>query len=245
MSKSETVWRSLHDVGLASWFGGSVFGTIALDHGVDDATDNSSGGSAASLEGSDISQTQARSAESGVWQRWIPVEAASMAAHLIGGAGLVVWNRKRIQHQEGVATTTGIKAALTGVAVAATVLTWRDGATLQKARTGEDVPKEKVAAARKRMGVLRYVLPASTGAVVVMTSIHGEQQRPREMGRGVLHRTGHQLVDALPSVSMPEMKLAHRLAEVTLPDMQALKDHLPDVQDLKDLLPDAVASRIG
>ena len=30
MSTSELAWRSLHDIGLAGWFGGSVFGSVAL-----------------------------------------------------------------------------------------------------------------------------------------------------------------------------------------------------------------------
>ena len=32
MATTELAWRSLHDLGLASWFGGSVFGTVALPH---------------------------------------------------------------------------------------------------------------------------------------------------------------------------------------------------------------------
>jgi hypothetical protein len=63
-----TVARTLHDVGLAAWFGGSLMGAVGLN------------GAAAAVE--DPAQ-RLRVANSG-WARWTPLNLAGIAAHLAG-----------------------------------------------------------------------------------------------------------------------------------------------------------------
>jgi hypothetical protein len=67
------------------------------------------------------------------------VVATAIAAHLIGGAGLVLTNRDRIRGQSGVGINMMIKSALTATAVGTTADSGVLGAKL--ARAG-DVPTE-------------------------------------------------------------------------------------------------------
>ena len=110
MSTRDTVIRSMHDVGLAAWFGGALMGAVGLNgatNEVDDPTD------------------RAKVASAG-WARWAPVNAAAIGAHLIGGIGLVLTNRQRLAVQSGARTNTIVKTALTGVAIASTAFSgWR------------------------------------------------------------------------------------------------------------------------
>jgi len=68
MAADNTLSRSLHDVGLAAWFGGSLMGAVGLN------------GAAAQVE---EPKQRLRVANSG-WNRWTPVNLASIAAHLAG-----------------------------------------------------------------------------------------------------------------------------------------------------------------
>ena len=104
MSKPHTVTRALHDLGAATWFGGSLMGAVALNGASRDVRDP---------------QDRARVASAG-WARWAPVAAAGIGAHLIGGLGLLVANRDRVRGQAGVTANTGVKTALTGLALGAT-----------------------------------------------------------------------------------------------------------------------------
>jgi hypothetical protein len=66
-----TMARTLHDLGLAAWFGGSLMGATGLN------------GAAAVVQ--DPSQ-RLRVANSG-WARWTPLNLAGIVAHLAGGGG--------------------------------------------------------------------------------------------------------------------------------------------------------------
>jgi len=55
------------------------------------------------------------------WARWTPVNLAGIAAHLAGGAVLLVANKGRLAGQRGVATATIAKTALTGLALVASL----------------------------------------------------------------------------------------------------------------------------
>lgn len=118
MSRSELAWRSLHDLGLATWFGGSVFATVAVPHEHEAHEKPSKGGN---TQAAVTEQVQVDS-----WQRFSPVLTAAMVAHVVGGVGLIAWNRGRHRHHDGVMATTVVKSALTVAAVALTV-----GAELQ------------------------------------------------------------------------------------------------------------------
>jgi hypothetical protein len=116
MAKDNTVARSLHDLGLAAWFGGSLMGAVGLN------------GAAAVV---DQPEQRLRVANAG-WARWTPVNLAGIAAHVAGGAVLLVANKGRVAGQRGVARATIAKTALTGLALAATGSSRVLGAKLQQ-----------------------------------------------------------------------------------------------------------------
>jgi hypothetical protein len=68
-STDNTVARTLHDVGLAAWFGGPLMGAAGVN------------GAAAVVE--DPTQ-RLRVANTG-WARWTPLNLAGIAAHLAAG----------------------------------------------------------------------------------------------------------------------------------------------------------------
>jgi ankyrin repeat protein len=175
-----TVSRSLHDLGLATWFGGSLMGAVGLN------------GAAADVE----EPTQRLRVANAGWNRWTPVNLAGIAAHVAGGAVLLRANKGRVAGQQGVAQATVVKTALTGAALAATAWSRALGAKLDQA--GEvpveggtdsttDTP-EDVAKAQRQLKVLQWVIPALTGAVLVLNARMGEQQRPAQVTGGLLGR---------------------------------------------------------
>ena len=180
MTADNTVSRSLHDLGLATWFGGSLMGAVGLN------------GAAADVE---EPRQRLRVATAG-WNRWTPVNLAGIAAHVAGGAVLLGANKGRVASQQGVAQATVVKTALTGAALAATAWSRALGAKLEEA--GEvpvegctdpsgDTP-EDVAKAQRQLRLLQWVIPALTGAVLVLNARMGEQQRPTQATRGLLGR---------------------------------------------------------
>jgi hypothetical protein len=180
VTADNTVSRSLHDLGLATWFGGSLMGAVGLN------------GAAADVE---EPMQRLRVATAG-WNRWTPVNLAGIAAHLAGGAVLLGANKGRVVSQQGVAQATVVKTVLTGAALAATAWSRALGAKLEEA--GEvpveggtdpstDSP-EDVAKAQRQLKVLQWVIPALTGAVLVLNARMGEQQRPAQVTGGLLGR---------------------------------------------------------
>jgi len=99
-----TVARTLHDLGLATWFGGSLMGATGVN------------GAAAVVE----DPTQRLRVVNSGWARWIPLNLAGIAAHLAGGAVLTGANKGRLAGQQGVATASTVKAALTVAALGTT-----------------------------------------------------------------------------------------------------------------------------
>jgi hypothetical protein len=177
---SNTVSRSLHDLGLAAWFGGTLANAVALNAAAGEAADQSSTG---------------RVANAG-WDRWTPVNAAAIGAHLAGSAVLLGGNTDRLKMQQGVATMSIVKTSLTVAALAVTAYSRILGRKVSKHR---DVPVEsgtepsvatpdEVAKAQKKLKVLQWCVPALTGALVVVSAYAGEQQRPTEVKKGVLGR---------------------------------------------------------
>ena len=102
-SRDNTIARSLHDLGLAAWFGGSLMGAAGLN------------GAAAVVD--DPAQ-RLRVANRG-WARWTPLNLAGIAVHLAGGAVLTGSNKARLAAQQGTAGATTVKATLTIAALAA------------------------------------------------------------------------------------------------------------------------------
>jgi hypothetical protein len=180
MATDNTVSRSLHDLGLANWFGGSLMGAVGLN------------GAAADVQ----EPTQRLRVANAGWNRWTPVNLAGIAAHVVGGAVLLGANKGRIAGQQGVAQATVAKTALTGAALAATAWSRALGAKLNQAGevpveggtdTGSHTP-ENVAKAQRQLKVLQWMIPALTGAVLVLNARMGEQQRPAQVTGGLLGR---------------------------------------------------------
>jgi ankyrin repeat protein len=180
VTADNTVSRSLHDLGLATWFGGSLMGAVGLN------------GAAADVE---EPKQRLRVATAG-WNRWTPVNLAAIAAHVAGGAVLLVANKGRVASQRSVAQATVVKTVLTGAALAATAWSGALGAKLDQAGEvpveggtdpSSDTP-EDVATAQRQLKVLQWVIPALTGAVLVLNARMGEQQRPTQVTGGLLGR---------------------------------------------------------
>ena len=180
MAATNTVARSLHEIGLAAWFGGSLMGAVGLN------------GAAAEVDGK---EQRARVANAG-WNRWTPVNLGAIGAHLAGAALLTLGNKSRVAGQKGVGVTS---IAKTGVTVAALAATAYSRALGQKVISAGDVPVEggttpapetppEVADAQRKLEKLQWAIPALTGVLVVTDALMGEQQRPSEVATGVVKR---------------------------------------------------------
>lgn len=173
MPSRNTVIRSLHDLGAAAWFGGSLMGAVGL-----------SGAAGAVRDPHD----RARVASIG-WGKWSPVNAAAVGAHLVGGGALLYVNRDRAQQQGGVKANTVIKIVATGAALAVNVyngvlgakVAAADGPDVEAASKPAHSAYDEVAGAQRQLQYLRWTLPALTAAVVILGAQQGEQQRPPQV----------------------------------------------------------------
>jgi hypothetical protein len=175
-----TIARTLHDLGLAAWFGGSLMGAAGLN------------GAAAQV---DEPRQRLRVANSG-WARWTPLNLAGIAAHLAGGAVLTGANKGRLAGQQGVATASAVKTALTVAALGTTAYARLLGRKLERAgdvpvqggTTPSPTSPEDVARAQRQLTTLQWVIPVLTGAVLVVNARMGEQQRPTQATKGLMRR---------------------------------------------------------
>ena len=175
-----TLSRSLHDVGLSAWFGGTLANAVALNRSAAQAGDTASTGAVAN---------------SG-WDRWTPVNAAAIGAHLVGSVGQLSGNKSRLGAQQGVASMALAKTGLTVAALGVTAYSRILGRTVSKhsavpAADGTTptvgTPTE-VAKAQRQLSVLQWAVPALTGALVVVSAFAGEQQRATEAHKGLIQR---------------------------------------------------------
>ncbi|MBQ0978747.1 hypothetical protein ACQP08_10680 [Micromonospora zamorensis] len=195
MSERHTALRSMHDLGLAAWFGGSLMGAFGVN------------GAAAKISDS----TQRLPVASAGWSRWTPVNAAAIGAHLAGAVGELVTESPRVAAQSGVARTSVIKTALTIGALAVTGYSRLIGMRLEKAGgpsvSGATEPNHQtpasVASSQRQMKLLQWAIPALTGTLVVVTAYMGEQQKPGQVFRGMLGRGG-----GMKSASKTMIKMA-------------------------------------
>jgi hypothetical protein len=185
MSDRNTLVRSLHDLGLGAWFGGSLAGAVAVNGAAADVPD----------------PTQRLRVANAGWARWTPVNAVAIGAHLIGGAGLLAANRRRVATQTGVGASTVAKLVVTGAALAVTAYSRALGKKLEQA---EGVPVEggtdpsaatpaEVAKVQKQLAICQWLIPALTASLSVLTALHGEQQRPGEQLAGTVAKPGQSL----------------------------------------------------
>ncbi|WP_405111533.1 hypothetical protein OG559_01755 [Micromonospora sp. NBC_01405] len=182
MSERHTALRSMHDLGLAAWFGGSLMGALGVN------------GAAAQINDS----TQRLPVASAGWARWTPVNAAAIGAHLAGAVGELTTESPRLLAQSGVARMSTVKTALTVTALAVTGYSRLLGMRLEKAGgpsvegTTEPNPQTptNVASCQRQLKLLQWAVPALTGALVVVSAYMGEQQKPGQVFRGLLARAG-------------------------------------------------------
>ncbi|MFC0033878.1 hypothetical protein ACFFMM_30575 [Micromonospora chaiyaphumensis] len=182
MSERHTALRSMHDLGLAAWFGGSLMGALGVN------------GAAAKIDDS----TQRLPVASAGWARWTPVNAAAIGAHLAGAVGELITESPRVAAQRGVGRMSTLKTALTVGALAVTGYSRLLGMRLQKAGgppvQGATEPSyqtpSNVASSQRQMRLLQWAIPAMTGALVVVSAYMGEQQKPGQVFRGLLNRAG-------------------------------------------------------
>jgi hypothetical protein len=170
----------MHDLGLAAWFGGTLANAVALNPAAAQAGTSNRAGAVANVG----------------WDRWTPVNAAAVGAHLVGSVGQLTGNTGRLQAQKGVGSMALAKTALTAVALGATAYSRVLG---RKVSEKTDVPAasgtepapttpDDVAAAQRQLAMLQWAVPALTGALVVVSSFAGEQQRPSEVKKGMRRR---------------------------------------------------------
>ena len=177
MPSRNSVIRSLHDLGAAAWFGGSLMGAVGLNGAADAVRDP---------------QDRARVASLG-WAKWAPVNAAAIGAHLVGGGALLYANRDRAQHQGGVKANTITKIVVTGAALGATAysgvlgakIATADGEYVEGATEPAPSTPDEVTAAQRQLQYVQWALPALTGAIVVLGAQQGEQQRPAQILTGL------------------------------------------------------------
>ncbi len=185
MESRNTTLRSLHDIGLATWFGGSLMGAIGLNGAAATVNDPSERLQVASVG----------------WRRWTPVNLAAIGAHLVGAAGIFAAERQRVAAQEGVAGMSAVKTALTVAALGATAYARVLGTKMERAGStpveGTTEPSagtpDDLAGAQRQQRVAQWAVPALTGALLAITALAGEQQKPTSVTRGVFGRLGGML----------------------------------------------------
>ena len=178
--QNNVISRSLHDVGLAAWFGGTLANAVALNRAAAAASDARSTGAVSNAG----------------WDAWTPVNAVAIGAHLVGSVGQLRANKQRVAAQQGVAGMSTLKTLVTAAALGATAYSRVLG---QKVSAAENPPSKRgtkpsrrtkalapdVAAAQQQLDTLQWVIPALTGVLVAISSYAGEQQRPSEVARGL------------------------------------------------------------
>jgi hypothetical protein len=178
MSGRNTLARSLHDAGLAAWFGGSLMGAIGLN------------GAAAAAKSP---QERLRISSIG-WGRWTPVQLSAIAAHGIGAVAMLGSDSPRVAAQGESQRNALVKTAVTGLAGAASVASALAGRVQAKHATepvpgvtepGDDTPPA-LSGAQRAQKVLQWTIPALTLVLIVLTAQQGEQQRAPQ---GFMQRT--------------------------------------------------------
>lgn len=188
MADTNTIARTLHDAGLAIWFGGSLFGSAALNPSTEE-----------SMTGIDALRVS-----NAAWGRWTVWNGVAVAAHLVGALGVTRGNKGRIAGQQGVASVASAKTALTVAALGATAYARKLGQEIMEyeatkrqhgqapdaegATTPSRETPEHVAEAMRKERLVKWAVPALTGAVLVLNVHMGEQQRPSKVAKGVLRR---------------------------------------------------------
>lgn len=175
-----TLSRSMHDIGLSAWFGGTLANAVALNPAAGEATSSPDRGAVANTG----------------WNRWTPVNAAAIGLHVAGSVGQLAGNKGRVAGQSGVGSMVLAKTALTAAALGVTAYSRVLG---RRVATEKEMPAQDgttpdtgtppaVANAQRQLTALQWAVPALTGALVTVSAFAGEQQRAGEVRSGVLQR---------------------------------------------------------
>lgn len=172
--------RSLHDLGAAAWFGGSLMGAVGLN------------GAAAAAQ-----DPKERTRLSTVgWAKWTPVQTGALIAHMVGGVGQTFGNKARLVKQKGAASNAVVKTLVTaagaGLTVYSGVLGKKVGELSHEGAEGVTEPRpgasEELKKAQNQLKVVQWLIPVASGTVVVLGAQQGEQQRPTNVVSGIFHR---------------------------------------------------------
>jgi uncharacterized membrane protein len=180
MSERNTWARTVHDLGLAIWMGGSLMGAVGLNAAAKQATEPTD---------------RIRVANAG-WARWTPVNAIGIAAYAGGGAALMMANKGRLAGQAGVGRATLAKNLLSLVTLGATVyarvlgqrLMEQDGAPVEDGTTPTPETPSEVRNIQRQLKLLQYAIPVHVGGLIAITALMGEQQRTSQVASGVARR---------------------------------------------------------
>lgn len=184
MSERNTVVRSMHDLGLAAWFGGGLMGAVGLNGAASQAHDPKERLSLSSLG----------------WAKWAPVQLGAMVIHGIGGVGLILANKGRLAGQPEARTNTIVKVVITAAAASSALYSGILGTRIAQhsdeggigvTEPGPDASPE-LASAQRQQRILQWVTPALTAVLLILAAQQGEQQRPvaglLKSAKGLLHR---------------------------------------------------------
>lgn len=170
MSERNTLVRSLHDIGLAAWFGGSLMGVVGLN--------------GATAEAKDPRERLTLSSKG--WARWAPVQLGAIVIHGIGGLGLILGNKARLANQKEGRSNTVVKLVFTGLAGAVTAYAAIVGKKMSdhahEGAAGTTEPSaeasDELASAQNQQRLLQWAIPGLTLILIVLAAQQGEQQRP-------------------------------------------------------------------
>jgi hypothetical protein len=180
MERNDTIARTMHDLGLAAWFGGSLMGATAVERGAAEAS--------ADEERLEIVDA--------AWRAWKPVQIAAIGAFAVGGAILTYTNRSRVKNQEGVAKLSLWKTGLAAATVGTTMYAARLGRELAEAEgtpvvsgtTPSEETPDDIASKQRRLKMVQWAVPAQVAALIALSATQGEQQRPENVLEGVSRR---------------------------------------------------------
>ncbi|GAA1809002.1 hypothetical protein HC028_22710 [Planosporangium flavigriseum] len=170
MVERDPILKAMYDTGLAAWFGGSLMGVVGLNGAAAEARDP---------------RERLRISSIG-WDRWTPLNAAAIGAHLIGGVGMRMSERRPGGDEEG-PPMKNLKTCLSIAALAATGYSRWLGIRMERAREAPvagvtepsgEVP-EDVREAQQRQRIVQWTIPVLTGALIVVSSIATELEKPR------------------------------------------------------------------
>ncbi|WP_344323686.1 hypothetical protein [Streptomyces macrosporus] len=184
VSERNTLARSLHDLGMGAWFGGSLMGAVGLNGVAREWEDERTGNRIASIG----------------WAKWTPANGVAIAAHLVGAVSLLASESYRVGHQKGVGAMSVAKTAVTAAALGATAYSRALGKKIEKASApgseeaaGQEEHHMSVESTERQLRWVQWSIPVLTGVLTVISAFAGEQQRPSQQRLGMLRKAAERL----------------------------------------------------